>query len=73
MLQCIAMHPVPSCIQILYQMLPINISVLAMDFAGCGKSEGQYISLGYFESDDIACAVEYCRSAFGVSKIGMLR
>lgn len=34
-------------------MLRMNILVLAFDFAGCGLSEGAYISLGYFEKDDI--------------------
>lgn len=29
--------------------LPFGISFLVMDFSGCGISEGEYISMGYFE------------------------
>ena len=31
---------------------PRDIGVLIFDFAGCGRSTGEYISLGHFESED---------------------
>jgi len=37
-------------IQHLKELLRLQISVFAFDFAGCGKSDGEYISLGYYES-----------------------
>lgn len=37
----------------LYWMLKNNIFLLAFDFSGCGISEGDYVSLGYYEHFDI--------------------
>lgn len=34
-------------------LLPLGISVFCFDFAGCGMSGGEYISLGWFEKDDL--------------------
>jgi alpha/beta superfamily hydrolase len=30
-------------------LLPMNITVFAFDFSGCGKSEGEWVTLGYKE------------------------
>lgn len=30
-----------------------NISLCTFDFSGCGNSEGEYISLGYYEQHDL--------------------
>lgn len=51
--------------------LPLGISVFSFDFAGCGESDGEYISLGWFERDDLATIVEYLRSTGKVSAIGL--
>jgi hypothetical protein len=29
--------------------LTLGVTVFAFDFSGCGQSDGEYISLGYFE------------------------
>eukprot|EP01104_Vermistella_antarctica_P020853 TRINITY_DN9111_c0_g1_i3.p1 TRINITY_DN9111_c0_g1~~TRINITY_DN9111_c0_g1_i3.p1 ORF type:complete len:913 (+),score=165.18 TRINITY_DN9111_c0_g1_i3:342-3080(+) len=42
-----------------------------MDFAGSGHSEGEYISLGYFEKADVECAVEYLQTQKGVGSISL--
>lgn len=52
-------------------LLPMNISLFAFDFAGCGRSEGEYISLGWFEREDVECIVEYLRRSNKVSTIGL--
>ena len=52
-------------------LLPLNITVFAFDFSGCGKSEGQYISLGYYESDDVESVVNYLLKTNKVSTIGL--
>ena len=41
------------------------------DFAGCGKSGGDYISLGWWERDDVAMIVEHLRKRRRVSTIGL--
>lgn len=41
-----------------------NIALFAMDFAGCGISEGNYISLGLSEQNDLDCAIRYLDEMF---------
>ena len=52
-------------------LLPLNITVFAFDFSGCGKSEGEYISLGLHESDDVECVINYLLKTNKVSTIGL--
>ena len=52
-------------------MLSSDITVFAFDFSGCGKSEGEYISLGWYERDDVECVVNYLRSTNKVATIGL--
>jgi len=40
-------------------LLPYGVSLFALDFSGSGRSDGQYISLGVFEQEDVAAAVRY--------------
>jgi len=51
--------------------IPAGVSVLCFDFTGCGASEGEYISLGYFERDDVKCAIELVRNTFGVGRVAL--
>ena len=50
-----------------------NMTIFSFDFCGCGQSEGDYISLGYYEKEDIHCIVEYLLKSKKVSKIGLWR
>lgn len=52
-------------------LLPANITLFCFDFAGCGNSEGEYISLGWYERDDLNMIVEYLRKERRVSTIGL--
>lgn len=52
-------------------LLPYNITVFCFDFSGCGLSEGEYVTLGYKEKDDLQSALEYLRSTHSVSIIGL--
>ena len=36
-----------------------NFSYFVFDFAGSGLSDGRYISLGYYEVDDIAAVINF--------------
>lgn len=51
--------------------LTANITLFCFDFSGSGLSEGEYISLGWFERDDVACVTEYLRANRNVSSIGL--
>lgn len=37
----------------------LGVSVLAFDFAGCGRAGGEFISLGVREADDVEAAIDY--------------
>lgn len=52
-------------------LLPYNITVLAFDFSGSGLSDGEYVSLGFFEKQDVAAIVEYLWKTQTVSRIGL--
>ena len=52
-------------------LLPKNITLFAFDFSGCGRSEGDYISLGWHEQDDVECVVNFLRKSNKVSTIGL--
>ena len=52
-------------------LLPNNITIFAFDFSGCGHSEGEYISLGWHEQDDVECIVNFLRKSNKVSTIGL--
>lgn len=47
---------------LLYHTVPANMCLFAFDFSGCGSSEGNLVTLGCKESDDIESAVRYLES-----------
>jgi len=51
--------------------LPSNITLFCFDFPGCGLSEGEFISLGWYERDDVETIVNYLREHRKVSTIGL--
>ena len=52
-------------------LLPKNICLFSFDFCGCGRSEGDYISLGYYEKEDVKCIIEYLQKSKKVGKIAL--
>ena len=52
-------------------LLKNNINLFVIDFPGCGLSEGEYISLGYHEKNDVKIIVDFIENLPGVSKIGL--
>lgn len=52
-------------------LLNENITVFTLDFAGSGQSEGEYITLGETEAQDLKACVEYLHSRGHVSLIGL--
>jgi len=52
-------------------LLPCMISVVALDFSGSGLSDGEYVSLGYWEKEDVSSVVQYLRSTGRVTSIGL--
>eukprot|EP00352_Strombidinopsis_acuminata_P004448 CAMPEP_0176386514 /NCGR_PEP_ID=MMETSP0126-20121128/36014_1 /TAXON_ID=141414 ORGANISM="Strombidinopsis acuminatum, Strain SPMC142" /NCGR_SAMPLE_ID=MMETSP0126 /ASSEMBLY_ACC=CAM_ASM_000229 /LENGTH=153 /DNA_ID=CAMNT_0017753527 /DNA_START=255 /DNA_END=716 /DNA_ORIENTATION=+ len=58
-------------LEVLRYLLPQNITLFSFDFAGCGLSGGEYISLGWYEREDLAQIVNYLREKRRVSTIGL--
>ena len=52
-------------------LLRHNINLFVIDFPGCGLSEGEYISLGYHEKNDVKIIIDFIENLPGVSKIGV--
>jgi pimeloyl-ACP methyl ester carboxylesterase len=52
-------------------LLPYNITVVTMDFTGSGISEGDYVSLGYYEKEDLRVVVDHLRASGNVTRIGL--
>lgn len=52
-------------------LLPMDITVLSFDFSGCGKSEGEWVTLGYKEQDDLDTVIRFLRESQKVSLIGL--
>ena len=52
-------------------LLNHNINLFVFDFPGCGLSEGEYISLGYHEKDDVKILMDFLEKMPGVGNIGL--
>lgn len=58
-------------LDILESLLPLNISVISFDFSGSGQSEGEWVSMGYYEKDDIRTVIDYIHKYLKTSHIGI--
>lgn len=69
------LHGNSSCrveaLSVLRTCLASGMTVVAFDCAGCGKSDGEYISLGYYEREDVAAVIAYLRTHSRVSTVGL--
>jgi len=52
-------------------LLPSNITLFCFDFSGCGQSEGEYISLGWWEREDLKNVICFLKSTNRVSHIAL--
>jgi dipeptidyl aminopeptidase/acylaminoacyl peptidase len=59
------------CLKYLRGILENDINLFCFDFAGCGLSEGEYISLGYHEKEDLKIIVNFVSKLPHVSSIGL--
>ena len=49
----------------------LGLSVCAIDCAGSGHSDGEYISLGLYEADDVVAVVDHLKREYGLSKYAL--
>lgn len=75
-LPCVVyMHGNSSCRLEVLELLPLVLQtgcmLFAFDFAGCGLSEGENITLGYHEKDDAREVIDYLRASGKVSTVAL--
>ena len=58
-------------IHMIEELLKRDINVFVFDFPGFGLSEGDNISLGYHEKDDVEIIIDFIETIPGVSNIGI--
>ncbi|CAG9324010.1 unnamed protein product [Blepharisma stoltei] len=56
---------------ILEHILKHRMSLVCFDFGGCGLSEGDYVSLGFYEKNDIKTVVKYVQESGRATSIGI--
>jgi len=52
-------------------LLSLGVTVFAFDFAGSGKSDGDFVSLGYYEREDLMSVIAHLRGTGAVSDIAL--
>ena len=52
-------------------LIPYDISLVLVDFVGCGLSEGEYISLGFYEKLDASLVIDQVRAQFPITTFGI--
>jgi len=54
---------------IIDSVIPLGISLVALDFSGCGHSEGDFITLGWDEQLDVSAVVTHLRADENISSM----
>ncbi|RLN94342.1 hypothetical protein BBJ28_00007774 [Nothophytophthora sp. Chile5] len=76
LLPCVVyLHGNSSCrleaLGVLRTCLTAGLTVAAFDTSGCGKSDGDYISLGYYERDDLRDVMKHLRTHMNVGGVAL--
>ena len=50
-------------------ILPLGIDLFTFDFSGCGNSDGQWVTLGWKECDDLKAVLDYLQNRQKTSKV----
>ncbi|OHT05355.1 Clan SC, family S9, unassigned serine peptidase [Tritrichomonas foetus] len=54
-----------------FMLCPHGVNVLCIDTSGSGNSDGEYISLGYYERDDVKAAMDFLREKYNVKAFSL--
>lgn len=52
-------------------VLSLGATLVTFDFTGSGQSDGDYVSLGFYERDDLQVVIEYLRTSGATSTIAL--
>ena len=64
----------PNLIEIYFQLgklLKKNIALCGFDFCGCGNAEGEYVTMGYYEQQDVKEVVDYLIQNFRINSLAL--
>lgn len=50
-------------------LAPLGIDLVTFDFSGCGRSEGEWVTLGWKEKDDLHAVLQYLKDQNKTSKV----
>lgn len=53
----------------IFEFLLWEFNICSFDFSGAGYSEGEYVTLGYYEKYDIQAVVNFLRTELGIKNI----
>ena len=53
------------------QILPIGFDLLTFNFSGCGNSQGEWVTLGWKEFDDLSAVLNYLAQKGHTSKVAL--
>lgn len=59
------------CLENLEIVLAMGATVFSFDMTGSGLSDGEFVTLGWNEKDDLAAVIDHLRGAGGVSTIAL--
>jgi pimeloyl-ACP methyl ester carboxylesterase len=59
------------CYSVLPYLLQEGVTVFCFDFSGSGMSDGDYISLGWYEKEDLQTVLEHLDSEPSIASIGI--
>mmetsp|Transcript_40120 Transcript_40120/g.115786 ORF Transcript_40120/g.115786 Transcript_40120/m.115786 type:complete len:450 (-) Transcript_40120:88-1437(-) len=60
-----------AAIELLKHLLNSAVTLFALDFAGSGLSDGEHVSLGYYEREDVESVIAHLRASGEVSTVGL--
>ena len=52
-------------------LIPYGMDLLSFDFSGCGNSEGQWVTLGWKEKDDLHAVLQWLKDQGRTSKVAL--
>ena len=61
----------PEAVSVLTLVLSLGATLCAFDCSGSGMSDGEYVSLGFWERDDLGSVVEHLRASGDVGAIAL--
>ena len=48
-----------------------NLALCTFDFSGCGNADGEYVTLGYYEQEDLRLVTEYIRTLDSINYLAI--